>query len=153
MLHEFLQKGERVINNFGNAVYLTDKRLIKTNKTTHFEDLNLSSIEAVELDIGHYELFLRIGSSLLILYTLFLLLGTVEFLAGLGVNFGTVSTVSLILGVGFLVAYFVLHKRVTRIYGSNKVMSIAGHDWDVISTIRHHSLQSQKSSKKDDEKE
>lgn len=143
MLNEFLQKGERVSKNIGGVVFLTDKRLIKTNKTTHFEDLNLDAIESVELDISHYDIFLRIGSSLLILYTLFLVLSTVEFFASFGVSFGTVSIVSLVVGIAFLIIYFLFHKKVTKVYGSNKIMIIGGHDWDVVSTIRHHSLNKQ----------
>jgi hypothetical protein len=38
----------------------------------------------------------------------------------------------------FAIYFFVL-KRVTKVYGSKKIMKLLGHDWDVIKAIRHHS--------------
>ncbi len=143
MVHELLKEGEVVKERFGRTIYLTDKRLIKTNRESYFEDLNLDAIEGVELKISHYEMLLRVGSSLLILYTLFLVLDTVEFIASLGVQFGTVSIVCLIGAVAFLISYFILRKHITKVYGSNKVLVLGGHDWDVAASIRHHSFEKQ----------
>lgn len=140
MANELLAKGENLQHTFGNTVFITDKRLIKTNRLTYFEDLDLRNIESVELKISHYEVLLRIGSSLLILYGLLLVLSTVEFIAILGISLGFITNASLIVAVAFLVTYFIMRKHITKVYGNNKVLIIPGHDWDVVSTLRHHTL-------------
>lgn len=143
MVHELLKEGEVLKERFGETIYLTDKRLIKTNRMTYFEDLNLDAIESVELKISHYEMLLRIGSSLLILYTLFLVLDSVPFIASLGIHFKTVSIACLIAAVASLVAYFVMRNHITKVYGHNKIMVLHGHDWDIAARIRHHSFDKQ----------
>lgn len=146
MVHELLSKGEKVQYTFGNNVFITDKRLIKTNRESYFEDLNLDAIEGVELKISHYEILLRIGSSLMILYGLLLVLSSVAFVGSLGINLTVVTNASLICAIAFLVTYFIARQHSTKVYGANKTMLLAGHDWDVVSTLRHHVFEKQNES-------
>jgi hypothetical protein len=89
MIHEILMPGETVKETFASTLFITNKRLIKTNMKTYFEDLDLDVIEGVEIRITHYELILRVASSFLILYTLFLLLGSIELLTFITIDFNT----------------------------------------------------------------